>query len=474
MTSSRTLLHLLSTGALSIGLTPPVCAQLMIPQITMSGRSATTVPVSAAEAAYHLAVRQQRNHDAMSFMQKAYPKDSMRTMVVATATQWMTQLRAHPIRGIQLDPSGTVSVGARQDRDAEQQIATRLATPRLSVTDRAYTYLTAVLVFGDADIPARLSTAERYLKSLDSLGESAALQRFLAHRHLAGIYYLLGRAQDVTRHGLQAIPLVGAIEFPDRREMYWKPQFYTELVDAISGQPDAQARIGAMNAALKAATQVSAEMIALDSNFYWTGRDYRSMLDQMIVVGMRIGTRADDVQSNAWVNVAGPGKISGSHTRPMADGRIRILEIGHYSCPQCVTALGALQRIQDRYPGIQVVYATSTEGSWANRIIEPAVEVTRLTEYYTQKLNVTFPIAIWQAALKRTDDGGMLPEGEGPNFANYPMAGKPNIYIVDGKGRIRRVYIEAITREREAQIATVIEFLQKEAEQAVSSTRTAP
>jgi hypothetical protein len=185
---------------------------------------------------------------------------------------------------------------------------------------------------------------------------------------------------------------------------------------------------------------------------------------------MRVGTRANDVQSNSWVNVVSHGATSGAGTVPVSDGKIRILEIGHYSCPQCVTALGPLQRLHERFPDMQVIYATSTEGFWANRIIEPSVEAERLAQYYTEKLKVTFPIAIWQAPLKKNDDGGMTPDGEGPNFANYPMAGKPNIYIIDGKGRIRRVYIEAIDREREAGMASVIEFLQKEAGQTQAST----
>jgi hypothetical protein len=42
------------------------------------------------------------------------------------------------------------------------------------------------------------------------------------------------------------------------------------------------------------------------------------------------------------------------------------------------------------------------------------------------------------------------------------MSGKPNIYVIDGRGIIRRIFVGAVTRTREAQIGKLVEFLRKE------------
>jgi len=97
------------------------------------------------------------------------------------------------------------------------------------------------------------------------------------------------------------------------------------------------------------------------------------------------------------------------------------------------------------------------------RLVEPAEEAAQLTAFYTHTIKVRFPISLWQGKKVPTDDGGMAPANAGPNFANYPIYGTPNIYVIDGKGRIRRIYVEGITPAHEAELATLITFLHKEA-----------
>jgi len=447
-----------------------VQAQLVMAPVTMTHTesataSATTsnvaVPLSATEAAFHLA-----RLDLRLEAEAHVPSDSQRTaqriMRSAGAEQWITRLSASAVSGLQLDPYGTLQVTAGHDALAQQTIATRLATPGLSVADRAYTYFTAVTAFAAVDAPARLPIAERYLAALDTLGATAALPQFLAHKQLAGIYYLLSRSSDVLRHGLRAVAVLPDVELVDRSAMFFDPQFYSELVGVLSGQPDAPARIATLNAALLAAATPSATVVARDARADGRGKQYQGSLHEMIVVGTRIGTPAQPIEGNCWVNLLAPGAGSGAHTIPVADGTIRILEMGHYNCGQCIAALQPLQRIQDQYPRSQVIYATATEGSWSNRVVEPDEEVPHLVEFYTQKLKIRFPISIWKEPLSPTEDGGRLPKSSGPNFDHYPLAFKPNIYVIDGRGIIRGVFIGVITPAREAQMATLVGLLDHE------------
>lgn len=439
-----------------------------VPIVELTGRAVASLPLSAQEAAYHVIVQDIRARSSVSFLREQYPADSVHAVVAQAATHWLTQLAGQPVHGLQLDPDGYVNVIANREAVARQQIAGRLATPGLSLLDRAYTYLTAILAFtnGDAEYAAahadRLVTAERYCAALDSLGPGAALQRFRAHRALSGVYYLAGRSNDVLRHGLRAVALISQIEFDDRRAMYWDPQFYSELVDAMASQPHARARIEALNATLTAGTVPAPAVLARDPAYAGMSQQFAGSLRETMIVGTRVGTSAQDVVGNFWVNLTAPKAIAGDHTMSMSDGTIHVLEMGHYTCGQCIEALGTLQRLHDHFQAIRVVYATATEGSWANRLVEPSVEAQQLAVFYTDKLKVTFPISIWNGPLRPTDDGGMLPENSGPNFEHYPMAFKPNIYIIDGRGIIRRVLVGTITRDREVQMARLIAFLMRE------------
>jgi len=456
------------TGALSISV--PLRAQITVPEVHIAGGNATSaeIPVSAAEAEYHVAVQGARIASASSATRLRAPEDSVRLAVLESAREWATRLTRTTPRGIQLDPYSSVTANAKHDPLARQSIAARLATPGLSVNDKAYTYHAAVLAFTEAASPERLPVAEQYMTALDAMGTgpTVGFYQFLAHRQLADVAYALGRTDDVIRHGTRAIAALARMEFYDRSAMFSNsagPPFYAELVDALGGRPNAPTAIATLNAALLAATTASPELLAKNPAFNARAGGFRASATQMITVATRVGTKAQDIVSNAWVNYPKAGQISGADTMSLSDGKIHVLELGHYNCPQCIASLPALRNLQVQFPDIQVVYATATEGTWGNRLIEPDTEAANLTQFYTGKLNINFPIALWKAAKAENEDGGVTPENSGPNFANYPLAGKPNVYIIDGRGIIRRVYIEEITTAREHQIASLITFLTKEA-----------
>jgi len=441
-------------------------AQLTIPALAMSGPSTPERPISAAEAEFQVEMQAGRVYSALSPLQEHFPKDSIQSVMTESASRWMNALQSDAVKGMQLDPYGAIAVGAHHEAIAEREIAARLATPGLSLHDKAFTYFTAVSAFASADFPERLPAAERYMVGLDALGPAAAFWQHRAHSALLSADYLLGRTADVIRNGTQMIISVGQMEFPDReRWVYTNGGFiaqYAKLVDALSGQPDGRTKIQALNATLIAAAKPSGALVSLDSAYYWSGVECTKQAQRLLTTGMRIGTRGDDIVGNYWVNMPNRTVNSGPLTVPVADGKIHIVDIGTYTCPGCRTAMVALQRIQDRFPSIQVVTVTWTIGYWANRLVEPEVEAERLKAHYTERLKIHYPISIWMGEKKPNVDGGITPEDEGPNVKNYPLEGKPNIYVIDGKGIIRRLYV-GLTRDDEAQLAQLLVFLQREA-----------
>lgn len=130
----------------------------------------------------------------------------------------------------------------------------------------------------------------------------------------------------------------------------------------------------------------------------------------------------------------------------------------------CLLGLQGLQRIQKKFPDVECVMFMATTGAWANRLAEPTVEADHLADYFLNTAKVTIPIAIWKGKKVLNEDGGMTPGDHGPNSVNYPLIGKPVIWVLDGRGVIRRVFL-GYSRDKEVQIAATIEYLRREASQ---------
>jgi hypothetical protein len=416
--------------------------------------------ISAAEAAYHVTVQQKKNRDGVSFRQAYYPLDSMNAVVASTGIRWLTRLQGQPVQGIQHDPAATVSVAAQADAYARSQISARLATSRLAFEDKAFTYLTAVQAFADAMSPGRLVVAEEYLVALDAMGDSAAVWRFKARQALVDAYARLGQSVNVIRHGVRAFQLMPLMQFYDRGQLlpsWCACDFYPTVIDALSGQPGGKNRIDSLNALAKAVLIPSPSLVARDPEFAKHGREYQEQLNTLIAATSKIGSQGAPLVSNYWLN----RPTRDSAQIPVNDGKIRVLEVATYGCPACVIALHGMQRLQNALPDIEVFMLSWTLGSWANRLVDADEEVARLTEYFLNHEKITIPIAIWKATKVPNQDGGMTPENYGPNIEHYPLAGKPMIWVLDGRGMIRRVFT-GYSRDTERQILRTVQFLRRE------------
>jgi len=458
--------------AMTLGAYTTAGAQLTLPQVSVAGTTASTRPVSAAEAAYHVQVEKAKLDAAISYRQAHYPVDSINSIVSETGAQWLTALRVHPIQGLQHDPASEVAVVAHEEAFAKSQIAVRLATPGLSFDDKAYTYLAAVRAFTNISVPERLPTAEAYLASLDAMGDSAAYWQFQARRVLVEAYYQLGRSRDVVRHGVRAIHLVPALSFYDRGLLFpytgGDGKLYAALVDALTGQPGGLEQIKALNTRIQAAIIPTPALIAVDSGYIARGHIYQSVFTSEMTVNGMLGMQGKPIVSGYWLN----RPTRDSATLIVNDGKIRVLEVGSYTCAGCLWALQAMQRIQNQFPDIQTMMLTWTLGFWGNRVIDPD-ETAQLTDYYLNDAKVTIPIAIWRGKKVIMEDGGYRSEDAGPNLKNYPMVSKPTIWVLDGKGTIRRIFV-GYSRENEKDIIKVVQYLTREATASSPNTNTSP
>jgi hypothetical protein len=443
-----------------------VHAQVVSLSIPFSGPRNAWIRSTPAHALINLGHEDSRTASRATSVAKAhFPKDSLRHVAEQRAQQWLSTLHQAPVKGLQLDPYGMIAVSAHQDAVAQQQIATRLATPGLSVADRGYTLQWAVSAFASVDYPNRIPVAERYLTQLDALGPDAAFWQLQARLPLIEVYYRLGRGTDVIRLGLHAFSLVDRVPFELRGAAVYNPGIafsYAAVVDALSGQPDGRAKIRAMNEQLEAGTTAPAAYVARDSFFSYIAERYHGEIHAQVVMSERVGQQGTPLVANYWVN---RGATRDSQTVAVNDGTIRVIEIGSYTCGPCVAAVFGLDRLHQRHPAVEFNFMTFGGSTWGNRIVEPKVAADRLAEQFLQKWKVTIPIGIaMPTKLVPTEDGGEAAEISTPTWHadNYPQSSKPTIYILDGKGMIRRV-LGGYSRDLDEHIAATIEFLQREA-----------
>jgi hypothetical protein len=448
----------------------PVAAQVAVPTLVTEANTPLSSPsseaTSALEAIYHVGIKQalvRSSGIAVSFRETRYPKDSLMRVASAEGEVWLRRLQRRPVEGIQHDAAAQVGVWANRDEYAKAQIAARLATPGLRLMDRAYTLYTAVTAFSDENYPARLPIAEEYFAQLDALSDSAAYWKIAAHEKLVGAYYMLGRSADVIRHGTRALQQFGSVPYMDRHPMivYY---IYACTVDALSGLPGGRDQIDALDRLLRAPAITAApqQLLALDSGFAMEGRVRLGYIEQqMIRQSAMLGRLGEPLVSNYWVN----RPTTDSAIIPVNDGKIRLLENLSYGCDGCVAALHSLQRIQARFPStVQVIATTFTFGVWANRFVDPDEEAQRLQNYFVNDLKVTFPIAIWKWPKHPEGGDAYKPDGmwETPNGIHYPEFAKPTTYLIDGNGRIRRIFVGS-GRDIEALMLKTVEFLHREA-----------
>jgi len=450
-------------------------AQTNYPSVSQYGQGLpTTIPVWSTQAVVSVGREYQKGEESIAARRADYPRDSIRQTVEVKAHAWLARLEGTPISGLQQDAYFQVAANADEVALARKYIAARLAAPGLSAADRAYTYETAIETFahpGDPKAAEHLPIAEEYLKQLILLGPAGpgGLSRLLfAHLALIRAYYEANRPADVVRHGLAAVELTAKVPFKARMAMFDGTMNSTHelIVDAMIRVLGGRQKIAAKNAALERATVPPADSIALDSSFFWFGKSYRETLDRQIQMAEMVGQQRGDIISNYWINTAD----TGAHTVRVNDGKIRVIEIGSHTCGICLMGLDGLQRIHTAFPTVETIFLSWTIGTWGNRILPPEEEAGLLTDMYKKKRNVTLPIALWRQQRTQGPDGDLMAIGDTSTFfSRYPELGKPQYYVLDGTGTVRRTF-STWSRDIERRIVEVVQHLLRESGQTVPSS----
>jgi len=450
-----------------------------IPAMTLDGPSPAEIAPVPAATLTHLVLENDRTMAmAGPAMHKTYPKDSIMAVATARARAWVRVLQQHNITGLQLDPFGTIAVMAGQEDLAQRQIAARLATPHLPLIDRAYTLQNAVASFSDMDHPERLPIAERYLTALDAMGKEWAYWQIGARHALMSVYYHLGRSSDVVRIGTKMFDLTRAVPYELLGLIYDNglelPYYYTILADALSGRPDGKTTMQGVNTTLLTAPVPPPALVAIDQRWTWLADNVRGgQLSEMFALAARLGEQGTPLAMNYWAN---RGPTRDSQTVRVNDGTIRVIEIGGFECEACMAALAGLERMHQQYPTVEFNFLTWGVTTWKNRVVAPREGADRLVEHMTKDLHVTFPIGIALPTKRvKTEDDGEVGMADETMFdgSNYVMVTKPTIYILDGKGLIRRV-VARYDRDLERNITDILDFLLKETQQPVRAGSAPP
>jgi thiol-disulfide isomerase/thioredoxin len=358
------------------------------------------------------------------------------------AQQWVVSLQTNPVRGLQLDPMGEVAVAAGQDALAQRQFAARLATPGLSVDDRGYTLLLAINAFGaKASNSARMNTALGYLRQLDALPARVVTNQFRARVRIAEAYYDAGDGARVIVHLTHAFSLVPTMSFERRNWLEFRRAFLI-LADVWSGQPNGRQQIDSMTTWLHPYTNASPALVAKDSSYYWTSRYAEREYRLLVQMTSFLGRPAPSITAHYWVNTVRPvssDSVFGAVTKSLDDGKIRIMEYGHYGCAGCRLALPKMERIRKRMPNNVEVWFVADEGDlWGATRCTPDEMAKHLTRYYVDRKGYGLPIALWMGPREADPDGGSLIR-ESPMSAAYQFVGVPTFIVTDGQGLVRHI-----------------------------------
>ena len=411
--------------------------------------------LTVTAAAHDVSAVRHHNHLRIPPDAAHVPEDSIRAIVLARAKAWLPQLHADGVGraggpdALHWDDAGRLAIAANEDTLAHAYFTKRLAMPGLSVSDQAYTLLTAVRAFADTAYPTRLPAAEQYATRLDRLPVSVVGDsRYLAHAALAHAYYDLDRSEPALEHARKALLLVPQLPFQDRESAYSDLSVYLIAAHLLLETPSGRAEFDRITAALTGAATVSAAEVARDSLLQMNSEFWAGAFRDRAAGAALLGRAAPPLRAMAIWNM--PSVSPSEHALApqsirLDDGVARLIVFGDVNC--CIDNVVALQRVQAQLPtGAQVVFATATRGEWRSAFVLPADEVQRLHDVYRDTLKLTVPIVLWAGEKQPTPWGGMMP-APSPNIEAFHVARsfyglQESAYavITDGKGIIRHIF----------------------------------
>jgi len=361
---------------------------------------------------------------------------------------------------------GALSVVAGNDDIAIREFSARLSDTKLSVLDRAYTLLVAVEAFGaNARNSKRMAVAADYLARMDALPAEARRLQFRAHVSIGNAYYDIGDSPAVVTHLQHALTLIPDIPFEDRQwGLVIKPAFLT-LADALSGMPNGRQRIDSLTTWLRPYSVASPAFLAQGTRAEGCARMAADDFTRMTRMTDLLGRLAPPITAQFWINTPAPPTVDpavpGAQTKALNDGKIRVLELGHYGCPGCLAALPKMERIRKALHDKAEVWFVSDETQiWGAQLMTPAEKARVLEHFYVNEKGYGLPIAIWIGPRAPSIDGGNVNQ-ESPVVKAYDVFVTPTFVVTDGRGIVRHIGLGGL--DSEAHLKRTVDFLIAEA-----------
>jgi thiol-disulfide isomerase/thioredoxin len=348
-----------------------------------------------------------------------------------------------PVNGIQSVPMSRLYAKTKQDAMAERQLDSRIATPWLSIGDKAYALLAGTLLFStDLADTTRMRVARKYMTQLDALPEGAITLRFHAHAALASRYYRVGDGKRVREHMETVLHLVQQMPF-ERRNWSAIGGAFLVLANVLSGEPNGRTAIDSIGKWLLPYTQ--SPIVGIDSQYHWASVNNRRDFEKVLQMTAFLGQKIPDVQAHYWWNTPVPKERSQDDSlasrRNFGDGKIRLSEFGTFGCGACKAALPKLEQIRQRAPSnVEVWYVTSGGDVWGATRETNAAGAEHLRKYYIDQKRFGLPIALWIGQREPDADGGTL-QKQNPVWDAIGIRSIPVFVVTDGRGIVRHISI---------------------------------
>ncbi len=441
-----------------------VSAQAMVAQSNLSGISTIPIPATPAERQYGQELYAGAMLNPIDQYGNLIAQDSVELAIQKLTQKWVAELQTRPIKGLQLDPMGQLSIAAGQDAIAVEQFDKRLATPGLSVHDQAYTLLLAITTFSKLDDTTRIAPALEYLRRLDTLPVDAVTYQYRAHVELGWMHYAAMDDKEAIVYFTHALSLVSKMPFIRRMRVYMDPSFIP-LADALIGEPNGRSQIDSIGKVLVALAKPDSIMVAADSGYYWLGQQLSGYATFMVKLTSHLGKVAPPIVGTHWHNADIPGAesidpgVPNARTLHLGSGNVRLLAICGWSiagCPQSVAILNRLKQ-SPLSSSADIWFVTKTSGSWGATPRTPEQEAEHLRHRFLNRMDMKIRIALWAGPKERRPWGGMTPR-DNPSATVYP-AGNPTFVLVDQNGIIRHILYEFRPRRTESAVRRRFEAL---------------
>jgi hypothetical protein len=184
---------------------------------------------------------------------------------------------------------------ALHDEKARSIFEKRLAEPGISVRDKGLTYAAAVQAFADHNRPARIATAETYMKSLDALPQNVSGQEAAqSHMILGNTYRLVNKPADEIMNDKKGLEIAQKLTQQERAQLLipYLIDTYGDLAEAYVAEPNSKPRIDSI--AVLVQKPVNPDV-----------PDVKMGLDAAVKRGYLLGKPAPDIFSNHWFNIDG-------------------------------------------------------------------------------------------------------------------------------------------------------------------------